>query len=85
MAWLDENKDWVPKSKQRPKPPKKVEMTYRISEVAEMLSVTHQTVFKWLSIDEPEDAIIPPSAWFRLPGGHIRIFESAVLQLQKQL
>ena len=33
-------------------------------------------------IRNPEDAVIPPDRWFKLPNGYIRIFESAVLDLQ---
>jgi hypothetical protein len=54
----------------------------RFGEVAEILSVTKKTIYKWLSLDEPEDAVIPPAAWYKLPNGHIRIKEWIVLKLQ---
>jgi len=66
-----------------PRPMKrKVEKMYSVSEVAELLSVSRQTVFKWLSFDDPENAVIPPEAWAKTPGGHIRIREGIVLKLQ---
>jgi len=35
-----------------------------------------------LAVDESEEAVIPPEAWFKLPNGHIRIREWAVLLIQ---
>jgi len=59
-----------------------VERVYSVSEVAELLSVSRNTVFKWLSLDEPEFAVIPPDAWIRLPSSnHIRIKAWAVRDL----
>ena len=60
---------------------KMMEKVYSISEVAELLSVSRQTVCKWLSLDESEKALSPPSGWFKLPSGHIRIREWIVLKL----
>lgn len=60
---------------------KGLERVYSVAQVAESLAVTKQTVMKWISIDEPEYAVIPPDKWFKLPNGHIRIKESIVLQL----
>jgi len=82
MSWLEKTNNWMgpygPSKKPRPR---KVEKTYSVSEVAEIFSVSRNTVFKWLSLDEPEDAVIPPSAWIRLPSGHIRIKEWVVKKL----
>lgn len=83
MAWLNENKDWVPKKNKKPTSRTKLEKVYSISEVAEILSVHRQTIMKWLSFDSPEDAIIPPKKWFKLPNGHIRIRESIIIELLK--
>ena len=59
-----------------------VERVYSVSEVAHILGVTKQIIYKWLSIGHPEDAIIPPDAWIRLPNSnHIRIKERAVKKL----
>jgi transposase len=66
----------------RKKRPRKVEKVYSISEVAELLAVNKQTVRKWLSIGDPDGAVIPPNAWLKLPNGHIRIREWIVLKLQ---
>jgi len=53
-----------------------------VSDTARIMGVTRQTVFKWLSIAEPEGAVIPPAAWWRTPGGHIRIREWMLMKLQ---
>ena len=56
--------------KAKPKPSK----VFSVSQVAEILQVDKQTVYKWLSTDAPEYAVIPSDGWFRLPlSGHIRI------------
>lgn len=62
-----------------------MEKAYSISQVAEIFSVSRTTIYKWLSLDEPESAVIPPQAWFKLPNGHIRIREWAVLELQREI
>ena len=62
-----------------------IEEAYKVSEVAEIFSVSRHTIFKWLSIREPEGTVIPRSSWFRLPSGHIRIRESAILKLMGEL
>lgn len=83
MQWLEKRENWIPgKPAQRPR--KKMSKVYSVTEVAQILAVSRQTVFKWLSIDEPEYAVIPPEAWFRLLSGHIRIREWVVLKLQNQ-
>ena len=43
------------------------EKLYKTSEVAKMMSVTNQTVYKWISCD-----ILPVDGWFKLPNGYIR-------------
>jgi len=40
---------------------KEIEKVYKIREVCQILSVSRTTVYKWLSIDEPEYAVIPPA------------------------
>jgi len=82
MNWIKPKKDWIPHQKS---PTKKflVEKAYSITQVAEMLAVSRRTIFKWLSIDEPEYAVIPPDAWFRLPSGHIRIREWVVIKIKR--
>ena len=74
--WLEPRKNWLPRQpRQSRNPPKRV---YSVTEVAEMLGVSRRTVFSYLSVDDPDKAKIPPDGWFRLPGGHIRIYEWAV-------
>jgi len=84
MPWLEKKENWL-KQEKRPMTPQKIinEKVYSITDVAHLLSVTRQTVYKWLSIDEPEYAVIPPGAWFKLPNGHIRIREWIVLKIKK--
>jgi hypothetical protein len=83
MAWI-EKKDWFKTAHDggNGKKPGRVEQSYSVSEVATILNVSRQTVFNYLSFDEPEKAKIPPEGWYRLPSGHIRIFKSSVAKLQ---
>jgi hypothetical protein len=61
-------------------PDKKV---YSVSEVAELLRVDAQTVKrKYLALDPDDDAPIPFDGWFRLPGGHIRIYEWVISKIR---
>jgi len=77
-AWLERKRGWLPESSGGGQAPEQMERPYSVSEVAELLGVTRQTVYKWLSVDNPDDAVIPPAAWFRLPSGYIRIRKWAV-------
>jgi len=63
---------------------RQIEKVYSVAQVAELLSVTKQTVYKFLSLDEPELATIDPVHWFKLPNGHIRIRQKAVLKLLEE-
>jgi hypothetical protein len=82
---MEKKKDQILKSGSRKATKEsKVKKCYSIKEVGKILSVSRQTIYKWLSLDEPEDAIIPPEAWFRLPSGHIRIREWVVLKIQNR-
>jgi hypothetical protein len=84
MPWLEQKKSWLKQAKQSAAAQKIIdERVYSITDVAQILAVTRQTVYKWLSIDEPEDAVIPPEAWFKLPSGHIRIREWIVAKIKK--
>jgi hypothetical protein len=80
MAWLERKKWFASSKKKRPRP----ERTYSVAEVAELFSVSKQTVMKWLMIDdETGESIISPEEWYKLPGsGYVRIKESAILRLQ---
>jgi len=83
MAWLEKKQDWLSQpTRGKGNGKRRLEKMYSVSEVAELLSVSRGTVFKWLSLDEPEEAVIPPDAWIKLPNGYIRIREVAVLKLQ---
>ena len=55
---------------------------YSVAEVAELMSVHKQTVYKWLGLDDEDEAVIPPGGWVKTPGGQIRIREWIVLRLQ---
>jgi len=81
MTWIEKKKWFKPKGGNGRKP-QRIEQSYSVSEVAEMLGVSRQTIFNYLSFDEPESAKIPPYGWYRLPSGHIRILKSSVAQLQ---
>ena len=91
MPWLDKKKNWLPGADRKArgsklKAERKPETFYSVTEVARIMSVHRDTVFKWLSIDDPDNAVIPPDGWIKLRGcGYIRIRESAVLELQKNV
>lgn len=54
-----------------------------VSQAAEMLGVDKQTIRrKYLALDPEDDAPIPFNAWYRLPGGHIRIFRYIIIEMQ---
>jgi len=79
--WIESDKNWFGsrREKQKRSMPEK---SYSIPEVAELLSVSRGVIYKWLSLDEPEEAVIPPSAWYRLPNGRVRIYAWIVINLQ---
>lgn len=88
MVWIKKRKgNWLPaahgeergaQSEKR----KEIEKAYSLAEVAAILHVDKRTLFKWMMYDDdPEEAVIPPSEWFKLPNGHIRIRERIVLKL----
>ena len=82
--WLGEKKSWF----KRPAsdPPRPIEKTYSVAEVAELFSVEKKTIYKWLIVDEYSgDAIIPLKAWFKLPAsGHIRIRAWIIEELMQE-
>ena len=77
-----EKKRWFNADGSDNRKPQKLEKSYSVSDTARIMGVSRQTVFKWLSIAEPEGAVIPPAAWWRTPGGHIRIREWVLIKLQ---
>ncbi len=82
MVWIDRKDEWF-ENRKASKAHKELERSYSISEVAALLSVSRHTVYKWLSLDELDDAVIPPSGWFRLPNRYIRIRQWAVEKLME--
>jgi len=60
----------------------KLEVSYSTGATAKLLGISKQTIYKFLSLEAPEDAVIPKDAWFRLPSGHIRIKTWIILDLQ---
>lgn len=84
--WLDRKKNWLGRNDGKPAPgPRRpvVEKSYSVTEASDMLGVSRQTVFKWLSADDDGSAVIPADAWYKLPGsGHIRIKQWIIIQLQ---
>jgi len=55
----------------------KKDKLYKTSEVAKIMSVTNQTVYKWISCN-----ILPTDGWFKLPNGYIR-FKSWLVEKLK--
>lgn len=87
MPWIDRADHWLPPMRdRRPAAHRPPEDMYSVRDVADILHVSKQTVYKWLSLDAPDDAVIAPDDWVKLPGsGHIRIFRRAIDKLQSQL
>lgn len=81
LTWI-EKKKWFEGRPGNGRNAQRIEQSYSVSEVAEILGVSRQTIFNYLSFDEPEKAKIPPKGWYRLPSGHIRILKSSVSRLQ---
>ena len=82
MTWIEKKENWfADRIGERPKPAR-LERSYSVSDAARIMGVSRGTIFKWLSIDEPENAVIPPSAWWRRDNGYIMIKESILLKLQ---
>ena len=85
MPWLEEKTNWLPKSRKARQPEKEPERVYSVAEVARLMSVSKNTVYKWLCIDHPEDAVISPAGWFRIPNTtEIRIKKWALMALMKE-
>lgn len=84
MSWIEKKEHWLDKKKETPTPrvERMVQKSYSIPEVADLCSVSRDTVYKWLAFDCPEEAVIPPSAWYRLDNGRIRIKEWIVEKIQ---
>ncbi len=86
MTWLERKAHWIPqRADEAPRPAQPIEKSYKVSEVAKLLSVAPGTVWKWLAADEETgEAVIPANGWYKLPGsGHVRIREWAVKMLQE--
>jgi hypothetical protein len=59
------------------------EMSYSVTETAEIFGVDRQTIYKWVSADMPEYSIFDRGEWFKLPiSGQIRIKRKAILKIQ---
>jgi len=78
MAWIQKHKNWIPsgrRPRERNPPPEAVS----VGEAARMLGVDPKTVLrKYMALEPEEDAPIPFEGWFRLPGGHFRIYLWAI-------
>lgn len=89
MPWLEEKKNWLPNTQRTRKarqPEKEPERVYSVAEVARLMSVSKNTVYKWLCIDHPEDAVIPPAGWFRIPNTkEIRIRKWVLMALMNEV
>jgi hypothetical protein len=93
LPWIDKKQGWLG-SKDRVAEPqsrraaeKKEEsgpgQVYSVAQVAKMCAVDKKTIYNWMAFDkdDPGEYIIPPEAWFKLPGGDIRIREWIIKQL----
>ena len=53
------------------------EKLYKTSEVAKIMNITKQTIYKWMICD-----ILPSDGWIRLPNGYIRFKPWLVKKLE---
>ena len=55
-----------------------------VSEFAHYFRVSRHTVYKLLSLDHPDEAVIPRSMWVRssVRSGHIRIHRDAIRMVE---
>lgn len=82
MPWIQKHSSWLPKN--TPAARREQEAMYTITEVARIFKVSRTTVYKWLDFDDPEEAVIHPNDWFKIPTGHIRIRRRAVEKLMQE-
>jgi hypothetical protein len=91
LTWLDHRKDWLtsggrlqkPREETRPRRPPKPE-SLTVTQAAQVLGVDRRTIRKYLALDPEDEAPILFEEWFRLPGGHIRIYAAAIRRLQQE-
>lgn len=75
MPWSNGRKNWLPFGGHEKNPKLRTSLT--VAEASGLLSIDRQTVYKYIDTE-----VIPDDGWFKLPGGHIRIFEWAILNIQ---
>ena len=83
MTWIEKKEDWFP-DKGRKRKAVAIERSYTIAQMAEALAVSREIIYKWLALDDPENAVIPPTGWYRLPNGRVRIREWVIIKIQKE-
>ena len=87
MNWIKKRPDWLGKSHNADVGARRAvpeEPVLTVSEAAEMLGVDKQTIRrKYLALDPEDKAPIPFSAWYRLPGGHIRIYRYIIIKIKE--
>ncbi len=78
--WLEDRPDWLggelPEAQPAPTEPESEAMS--VGEAARMLGVDPKTFRKYLALDPEDGGPIPFDGWFRLPGGHVRVYRWAV-------
>ena len=82
MTWIQKQPHWLPKN--TPAARRSQETLYTITEVARLFKVSRTTVYKWLAFDDPEEAVIHPNDWLKIPTGHIRIRRRAIEKLMQE-
>lgn len=85
MGWIREHDNWLGKGKaesSKLKAEKGEKPVLTVAEAAVELGVDKQTVRKYLALDPEDEAPIPFNAWYRLPGGHIRIYRYIIVEMK---
>ena len=89
MSWIKKHDNWLGQGQKSDPAQSDVytgteKSVLTVAQAAEMLGVDIQTIKrKYLALDPEDDAPIPFDGWFRLPGGHIRIYRYIIVKIQK--
>ena len=90
MTWIDKRDNWItsgrrlqrPREEARPAARRAKTEPLTVTEAARMLGVDRKTIRKYLALDPEDEAPIMWDHWYRLPGGHIRIYAEGIERLR---
>ena len=88
MSWIEKKGDWLGKGRKDQRSEVRGQRSdekkvLTVAEAAYELGVDKQTVYKYMAMEAGEEAPIPFDAWYRLPGGHIRIYRYIIVEIKQ--